>query len=93
LTFPNVNHKKKNEGVNEGVNLKIEGVNENITIELQCVINYLRNNPTSKTNEISEYIGKSVSTTERYLRILKEQNIIVFERTPKTGGYILKKED
>ncbi|MDP3913350.1 MAG: hypothetical protein Q8R96_06400 [Bacteroidota bacterium] len=32
-------------------------------------------------------MNKSVATTERYLKILKEQGYIEFRGAPKTGGY------
>lgn len=65
-----------NEGVSEGVS---EGVKEIIDILLKSTgLNAV---------EIAERIGKSLSTIERYLRILRKKEIIEFKGAPKTGGY------
>ena len=38
-----------------------------------------------------ELIGKSQTTTERYIRMLKASNRIEFNGADKTGGYYIKK--
>ena len=46
-----------------------------------------------KTSEIEVFINKSNATTERYLKILRENNYIEYVGASKTGGYkILKQE-
>lgn len=87
LTFSGVNHQYEgvNEGVNEGVKLNIEGVTEELTLLYNQIAKY----PGKKANELNEQISKSLSTTERYLKILKEQGFIEFRGAPKTGGYYL----
>lgn len=37
-------------------------------------------------------MGKSISTIERYLKILKENNLVEFIGAPKTGGYRVTKK-
>jgi len=64
------------EGVNEGVN---DGVKESIDI----LINIQGLNAT----EIAIRIKKSIPTVERYLRILRQKDIVEFRGAPKTGGY------
>jgi ATP-dependent DNA helicase RecG len=93
LTFSGVNHQYEgvNEGVNEGVKLNIEGVNEGVNEELTLLYNQIAKFPGKKANELNEQINKSLSTTERYLKILKEQGFIEFRGAPKTGGYHLLK--
>lgn len=93
LTFSGVNHQYEgvNEGVNEGVKLNIEGVNEGVNEELTLLYNQIAKHPGKKANELNEQINKSLSTTERYLKILKEQGFIEFKGAPKTGGYFLLK--
>lgn len=93
LTFSGVNHQYEgvNEGVNEGVKLDIEGVNEGVNEELTLLYNQIAKFPGKKANELNEQIDKSLSTTERYLKILKEQGFIEFRGAPKTGGYHLLK--
>jgi ATP-dependent DNA helicase RecG len=95
LAFPGVFHSKKyegvNEGVNEGVKLNIEGVNEGVKLELISILNALNNQPMLKVPEIASKIDKGISTVERYMKILKENNLVEFAGAPKTGGYIVKK--
>jgi len=93
LTFSGVNHQYEgvNEGVNEGVKLNIEGVNEGVNEELTLLYNQIAKFPGKKASELNEQINKSLSTTERYLKILKEQGFIEFKGAPKTGGYFLLK--
>jgi len=94
LTFSGVNHQYEgvNEGVNEGVKLNIEGVNEGVKEELKLLYMQIANHPGEKASELNEKINKSVATTERYLKLLKEQGFIEFIGAPKTGGYYLKSE-
>jgi len=44
--------------------------------------------PGKKANELNEQINKSIATTERYLKILKEQGFIEFRGVPKQVGTI-----
>ncbi len=64
------------EGVNEGVN---EGVSR--------LIDIVRNNPGLRVPELSRKLAIPPKTLERWLRILKEQNKIVFIGSAKFGGY------
>jgi ATP-dependent DNA helicase RecG len=41
--------------------------------------------------EIAGYIGKSIRTTERYLQLLKEENMLEYRGSKKSGGYYLTK--
>jgi len=61
LTFPGVSHARKNEGVNEGVNLRIEGVNDQVQQELNKVLQFLRSNSLSKAPEVAAHLNKGVS--------------------------------
>lgn len=95
LTFEGISH--QNEGVNEGVKLStegvklnIEGVNEGVSEELTLLYSQISKYPGKKANELNEQINKSIATTERYLKILKEQGLIEFRGAPKTGGYFTK---
>jgi len=94
LTFPDVKHHFEvvNEGVNEGVKLNIEGVNEGVLSELQYLYDLIANDGGKKAVELNELINKSLATTERYLKILKENNLIEFIGAPKTGGYFIIKK-
>jgi DNA-binding transcriptional ArsR family regulator len=79
-----------NEGLNEGVKLTIEGVNEGVKLELEQLYVQIRKYPGKKASELSEQIDKSIATTERYLKVLKELGYVEFRGAPKTGGYYLK---
>jgi ATP-dependent DNA helicase RecG len=93
LTFSGVNHQYEgiNEGVNEGVKLNVEGVNEGVNEELSLLYNRIAKYPGKKASELNEQINKSLSTTERYLKILKGHGFIEFRGAPKSGGYHLLK--
>lgn len=101
LTFPGVSHLvneganegviSKNEGINEGVNINIEGVNEGAKKVLGRILKYISQNPMIKTSEIEVFINKSNATTERYLKILRENNYIEYVGASKTGGYKILK--
>ena len=93
LTFPNVKHQYEgvNEGINEGVNIKIEGVNEGVLSELQYLYDLIASDGGKKAVELNDMINKSLATTERYLKILKENGLIEFVGASKTGGYYTKK--
>ena len=78
-----------NEGVNEGVK-NIEGVNEGVKEELEILYAYIKENPNKKASELSAYMSKSISTIERYLNLLKKNNLVEFVGVPKTGGYRMK---
>jgi len=80
----------KLKGVNEGVNLNIEGVNEGVLSELQYLFDIISNEEGKKAVELNTFINKSLATTERYLKILKEKGFIEFRGAPKTGGYYIK---
>ena len=56
-------------------------------MELETLYQLIQDNPKKKANEISEIVGKGLSTVERYLKILKEYDLIKFIGAPKTGGY------
>jgi len=99
LTFPEIKHRfeEDNEGANEGVKiniegvkLNIEGVNEGVRLEIETLFHLISKNPGKKASELNEQINKSVASTERYLKILREHGLIEFIGAPKTGGYFIK---
>lgn len=65
-----------NGGVIGGVN---GGVND--------VFEYISENPGKKAAELSDALGISLRTVERYLSILRDEGRIIFTVAPKTGGY------
>ena len=77
------------EGINEGINDPInigEGINEIETL----ILAFLEKKPGAKGGEIIQFLQKGTSTIERYLRSLKEKNLIEYRGSRKTGGYFKK---
>ena len=91
----------KNDGVDGGVNdgVKVlentdnkvgriytlihDGVNDGVNDIVDVLLNVSGLNAV----EISNRINKSLTTAERYLRILRRKDIVEFRGAPKTGGY------
>lgn len=63
-----------------------EGVNELESL----ILTFLEKKPGAKEYEIAEYIQKGAATTERYLRSLKDKELIEYKGSRKTGGYYKK---
>lgn len=63
-----------------------EGVNELESL----ILTFLEKKPGAKGYEIAEYIQKGAATTERYLRSLKDKELIEYKGSHKTGGYYKK---
>jgi predicted HTH transcriptional regulator len=100
-TFERVSSEKERvksvfEGVtqkNEGVKLKIEGVKEKLNQELEIIYNFIKKNPLIKTVVIEQFSNKSNATIERYLKILKDNGLVEYVGSDKTGGYrVITKE-
>ena len=83
----------ENEGINpenEGINPENEGINpenEGIKIELTQIYSFIQKNPFAKHADIQQHVNKSDATIERYLKILKENGLIRYIGSKKTGGY------
>jgi ATP-dependent DNA helicase RecG len=90
LVFPGVAHDNNDgadDGADDGVN--IEGLVDEVNKELNEIFNYIKNHPFAKTYDIVNKSSKSKPTIERYLKILRKNNLIRFEGYSKTGGYII----
>jgi ATP-dependent DNA helicase RecG len=72
---------------NERVNEKNERVNERVKNELQILYSIIEDNPLIKISSIEKINKKSNATNRRYLKILKDNNLIEFIGSNKTGGY------
>jgi ATP-dependent DNA helicase RecG len=95
LTFPEVVH-SKNEGINEGINDTIsdtisDTINDTISMgvksELAQVYRYIKGNQLSKSTDIEVHINKSNATVERYLKLLRDNKLIEYVGSRKSGGY------
>lgn len=85
MQFISVINRIADEGVNEG-----EGINEGINELESLILIFLEKKPGAKGYEIAEYIQKGAATTERYLRSLKDKELIEYKGSRKTGGYYKK---
>jgi ATP-dependent DNA helicase RecG len=98
VTFPLLSiQNKANEGVNEGVHEGVKKVlffdeNEGVNEDLNIVYNVIEKTPGMKVPTIAEEINKSIATTERYIKKLKETQYISFLGIPKTGGYYINEK-
>ena len=65
-------------------------INEGINELESLILTFLKKKPGAKGYEIAEYIQKGAATTERYLRSLKDKELIEYKGSRKTGGYYKK---
>ena len=85
--------KQQNERVNvenERVNAIFERVNienERLKNELMIIYSFIEQNPLVKIEDIEKFNKKGNSTNRRYLKILKDNNLIEYIGSDKTGGY------
>lgn len=92
VIFGGLAHTSLNKGVSEGVkHLYFKELGEGVNEPINEVYKVLYNFPESNTSEIAQRINKGVSTTERYLKILKDKGLVIFLGSPRTGGYVLTK--
>ncbi|MEI3423334.1 MAG: helix-turn-helix domain-containing protein [Butyricimonas faecihominis] len=78
-----------NEGANDHINDHIngrEGINETAAL----ILAFLEKNPGAKGGEIMLFLQKGRATIVRYLRSLKEKELIEYRGSRKTGGYFKK---
>lgn len=76
--------------VNDIVNdIVSDSITDIVKKALAKVIMSVRGNPGLTTDSLASIVKKSIPTTARYIKVLKDNNIINFEGAPKTGGYHL----
>ena len=85
MQFISIIDRIADEGVNED-----EGINEGINELESLILTFLEKKPGAKGYEIAEYVQKGAATTERYLRSLKDKELIEYKGSRKTGGYYKK---
>ena len=76
----------ENGALNDGIN---GALNKTIINELVKVITIIHNQKGINRINLIDKIGKGKTTLERYLRILKEYDLIEYRGAKKTGGYHL----
>ena len=68
---------------NDRVNFK----NDRVKNELMQVYSFIEANPLVKITSIEQLTQKSDKTVRRYLKILKDNGLIEYIGSDKTGGY------
>jgi len=82
--------KQKIERINtvfERVNWQSERVNERVKDELKILYSIVEDNPLIKISSIEQINKKSNATNRRYLKMLKDNNLIEYVGSDKIGGY------
>ena len=72
----------------EHQNLDFGRVNGRANGRVNEILEFIRNNQGSNTNDIANALNISVRTVSRYLKELSD--IIEFRGAPKNGGYFIK---
>ena len=72
--------------INDNVN---DEVNDNVKECLCSIIHFLYHQPNQNRSRLIKQTQKGRSSTDRYIKILKDANIIEFTGSDKTGGYFL----
>jgi ATP-dependent DNA helicase RecG len=105
VAFSGVAHNRKTEniieGITEGVSKRViekiegitggitEGITEDVKEKLSKVLLVLYKNEGLRTSEIETILQIPVKSIERYVKQLKEANLIEFRGANRTGGYFL----
>lgn len=105
VTFPGISHNKKTEeitegvfeGISKGVILRaegiIEGITEGITTDVKeklvKVLIALYKEGGIRTVEIEKMIDIPAKSIERYIKLLRDTEIIEYRGSNRTGGYYL----
>jgi ATP-dependent DNA helicase RecG len=77
-------------GRDDTVNGKDDTVNDTVNSAEEAVLEVIKKEEGLSSPLIAKAIGKSISTTKRYLGLLTKAGKIEFRGSPKTGGYYLK---
>ena len=85
------------EGINENANIENDRVNaiydrvnlenDRLKDELILIYSFIEQNPLVKIASIEQLTQKSNKTVRRYLKILKDNKLIEYIGSDKTGGY------
>ncbi|MDR2906525.1 MAG: hypothetical protein LBU91_00850, partial [Bacteroidales bacterium] len=97
---PQTNPKRENATINQksgginnidgGIKPKSGGINKKTIADLESILHFINENPFVKSSQIEEFSNKSATTIERYIKILKDNNLIEHIGARKTGGYHIK---
>ena len=85
-SFTDHSHTQRNRAVDS-----IDTISENTKENLHRIIQLIEEKNIAGINEIQTILGVSRMTIQRYLKTLKDNNLIEYEGSSKTRGYTLKK--
>ena len=84
-------YKQVPDGVNGGVNGGVDGgVNGGVKSSTSVLLDIIVNRPGMNTKQISKILNTPAKTVEKWIKNLKDQNLIEFKGAPKIGGYYIK---
>ena len=108
VTFPDVAHNRKSEGItkgiiegiSKGVIAKVQGITEGITEgitddvkdKITKILLVLYKNGGVRTVDIEKSLEIPSKTIEGYIKQLKDSGLVVFEGANRTGGYYLTRK-
>jgi len=75
--------------IDEKINESNENINEDIKKQLYSIINFLYHQPNQNRIDLIEQSKKGRASVDRYIKILKDADIIELRGARKTGGYYL----
>jgi ATP-dependent DNA helicase RecG len=75
--------------IDEKINASNENINEDIKNQLYSIINFLYHQPNQNRIDLIEQSKKGRASVDRYIKILKDANIIELRGSRKIGGYYL----
>ena len=76
----------KDGGINEGTS---EGLNGSVNEGINRLLEFIRKNPGKRVVEIAAALNIPSKTIERWIKKLREQGMIAFIGSRKTGGYFV----
>lgn len=68
-------------------------INDGVSGGVNQVFKFIELNPNIKVKDIQKHLKFSTRTIERYIKILKEKELVEFKGSPKLGGYFAIKTD
>lgn len=108
VSFSGVTHSRKTEeiieGITEGVSKRVieniegitegttEGITKDVKEKLSKVLLALYKNEGLRTSEMEKVLQIPVKSLERYVKQLKDANLIEFKGANRTGGYYLTEQ-
>ena len=92
LIFPGVQHSDIAQGVSHGIEVGKLSSDKTVQKTLELILSYMRTHGKVKLPEIAALTGKSYASAKRYMRILNDAGLIVFEGNLRTGGWVIKND-